>query len=164
MNRSPRSGEFYRHFKDKLCQIITVAEHRETGEKMVVYQELYGDYKIYTSPLKQFADEADQERRFELVTIQAEAEVCEAGKACEAKEQEAPTVFHPLLMPFVESETYEQKLELLMAMWGKIGQAELEVLYEALDLPMRDGSVEEQFRSIENYLVMQQKFDGKRLR
>lgn len=49
----------YRHYKGKDYEVIDVATHSETGEKLVVYRTLYGDYDLWARPLEMFSDEVE---------------------------------------------------------------------------------------------------------
>ena len=46
----------YRHYKGKDYEVIDIARHSETDEKLVVYRCLYGDYSLWVRPLSMFRE------------------------------------------------------------------------------------------------------------
>lgn len=45
-----------------LYEILGVAEHTESGEKLVIYRALYGEGGIYARPLEMFLSPTDKEK------------------------------------------------------------------------------------------------------
>ena len=61
----------YRHYKGNLYELIDVANHSETLEKMVVYRALYGDKELWVRPATMWDETVSVDgkdvKRFELV-------------------------------------------------------------------------------------------------
>ena len=51
----------YRHFKGKEYEVIAVANHSETLEKMVVYRALYGERDVWVRPLSMWNEQVEKD-------------------------------------------------------------------------------------------------------
>ena len=194
MNRIPQPGTFYRHFKNKLYQVIAVATHSETGEKMVVYQALYGDYQVYVRPLEMFIGPVDwkkypdavQEYRFEQVfpgqmdklekngnepaaensEDRGYAAAVENNVEYDNKNQpEEEPMGHEWLERFLDADRLEDRLAVLKQMEGHVTQRELDCIFLSLDLQPETGKTKtEQISALRRHIQLLRHYDGGRLR
>ncbi len=187
---TPTSGEKYRHFKDKLYQVVTVASHSETGEQLVVYQALYGDFGVYARPLAMFISQVDhvkypdvkQKFRFELVEMlqaekqggeKEESSVPEAGGETnleplqEEVEKESPysrrKTMENLLMDFYDARTYEDKYQILVDMEEGITDVMINNMAVVLDLVIAEGPMDQRYQELKHCLRTRKQYEKSRI-
>ena len=212
----PKPHEIYKHFKGNLYQVVTIAEHSETGEQLVIYQALYGDFKTYARPLVMFTGEVDRQRypevtqrfRFELqgtdadrqireteaagvehpvstqttvtasqpaaaqatpivaqnIAAQATATAAQTIKApVSPAEDEAPAL-DPLVLEFLDADSYEEKLNILAGLHHRITNEMITTMAISCDIEVNDGEPEERYEELKNCLLTMEKFECNRLR
>lgn len=182
MERVVQPGQFYKHFKDKRYQIITVAEHSETGEKMVVYQALYGDFRTYVRPYDMFISEVDHEKypevtqkyRFELIksenigNTESKPEKSEEAESKEVISVNEPTSelsgVNPDLLAFLELDTLAEKLEMLRDLRRRMDDRLLDSIAASLDLVVEDGPLQQRYQEVLNCLETMEHFECSRFR
>ncbi len=173
MQQLPRPYEIYRHFKGMQYQVLSIATHSETGEQMVVYQQLYAPFGVYVRPLAMFMSEVDKEKypqvqqeyRFEKVQEPAEEQTA-ATKVVETQDagNEEEPALDPGLLKFLEADTYEEKLEILSMLHPRITDAMIDTMAVCLDIEVKGGDIEQRYSEILNCLLTMERFECNRLR
>ena len=199
----PKPHEIYKHFKGNLYQVVTIAKHSETGEQLVIYQALYGDFGTYARPLSMFTSEVDREKypevkqrfRFELQGADADRQIRESvdGKAesnrqiqdsANSDTQTATTpaapvaqstadsvvsteeepALDPLVLEFLDADSYEQKLNILAGLHHRITNEMITTMAISCDIEVNDGDLEERYEELKSCLLTMEKFECNRLR
>lgn len=169
--RDPKPNQIYRHFKGNLYKIITIAAHTETGEKMIVYQALYGDFQDYVRPLDMFLEEVDrtkyptaeQKYRFELVARAAKEEVYTEDPEEEMTEDETYEI-DPMLEAYLDAESCKERLEILEGMKERVTDSMITTMAVVMDFEIPEGELEERLHALKACLSMRQKYECTRLR
>ncbi|MDE6747741.1 MAG: DUF1653 domain-containing protein [Lachnospiraceae bacterium] len=205
MRHNPQPQEIYRHFKGNLYQVRCLAKHSETGETMVVYQAMYGDFQIYVRPLSSFMEDVDHEKypdapqryRFERTLSDGEQHAVAQDKeqsvilsekqtAYESVEQPAADApieqsetqhcesqqngiqeelnIDPLVMQFLDADTYERRLEILSMLHPRIDDDMINTMAVAVDIEVKEGEIEDRYEELKNCLLTFKRYECNRLR
>lgn len=168
MERRPKAGEIYRHFKNKLYQIVTIATHSETKEELVIYQALYGDFGVYARPLSMFVSEVDhlkypqvqQKYRFELVEkAQADSNEAESNEADSNEAAADEPQVEPKLMEFLEAESFEEKYNILVSMRDEVTDSMIDTMAVVMDVVIPEGSIEKRYEDLKYTIRTRQQYE-----
>ena len=194
MSFIPKAQQIYKHFKGNLYQILAVATHTETEEQLVIYQAMYGDFKIYARPLHMFTSRVDKEKypdvlqeyRFELFgcvgacgdgisvekTIDEEKEAEKSLEIVEAEVKETSMVsggaeeasIDPLVLEFLDAGSHEERLNILAALHHRITDGMLLTMAIASDIELSEGSTEEKYEELKNCLLTLDRYEIQRIK
>ncbi len=179
LERRPKNGEIYRHFKGGLYRIETIAVHTETGEELVVYQALYGDFKMYARPLAMFVSETDrgkypdagQRYRFERVetetagaTSAPEREPVPAaeGNGTRIADGSGRETVHPKLMEFLDADRMEDKYNILVSMRDCVTDTMINTMAVVLDVVIPEGELAERYDQLKICIRTKQRYEIER--
>jgi hypothetical protein len=145
--RTPKKGEIYKHFKGNLYEIIAIGKHSESMESMVVYQELDGD-SVFVRPLEMFVSKVDKEKYPDVLQVYR----------FELQEQKSRLS----IMDFLDLSTATDKIQHLEAMKDSITEEFIGIAAQSLDFVENDGSLEDRYRSLLQYLRTVEKYEKRR--
>ncbi len=177
----PKQGEFYKHFKGKMYQIVAVAIHSETGEELVIYQKLYDDFKVHARPLEMFMSEVDKDK-YPDVTQKYRFEKVEFVDKKEAdKEESADTLKNIVetvnleveetvdlesegnpnadLLEFLNADTYEQKRNVLVGLRHRITDRLIDDMAASMDVVVEEADTWERYQSLLACITTKAKFE-----
>ena len=172
--RRPVAGEIYRHFKDKLYEIVDIAIHSETEEEMVVYKQMYGAFQTYVRPLAMFLSEVDREKypnvkqkyRFEKVgTLQKDEEIEMISGVQEKSQKEDKKQTDDkldLLLCFLDARTYGEKLKVLEDVTD-LDDRTINNMAISMDLVISEGASDERLIELRECIRTKAKYEYFRL-
>ncbi|MFT3985572.1 MAG: DUF1653 domain-containing protein [Lachnospiraceae bacterium] len=177
MREEPKEFQVYKHFRGTDYQVLAIAKHTETNEKLVIYRALYDPQKVYARPVEMFMSEIscklypDSQRRyrFELVTgdekvPEIKAKVTEQQITQALYEDYDDSVIDPELEKFLDEKSYEKKLEMLIGLKKKADDEMLNTIAMSLDLEVTKTATDEKYKEILDCLKTLEKYECNRLR
>lgn len=141
----PKPGQKFRDFKNRLYQVLTVAEHSETKESLVIYQALYGEFKIYAKPLQRFFRQASAKMQEEHVVQEEVQEEIPAG-----------------LLQFLDAENHRERLQILGRIKNDITEGMLSAMAESMEIVLSGSTLEERYAELKECLHTYEKYEKTR--
>ena len=170
----PVEGELYRHFKGGLYRIVTIAQHTETSEGLVIYRSEDDPSKVWARPVVNFLSPVDrvkypdamQDMRFEKVEDGAGRTAAYTGykPAKAAPAESSINGLDPEVEAFLDAKSSSDRLHILASLNHRLTDEMLITMATAVDVELPEGDVRTKYLSLRESLMILGKYEGDRLR
>ena len=150
--REIKTGEYYRHVEGGLYHVTGVAKDADTGRQMIVYQELDGNEELWVRSCEDFSAEVDR------------CKYPDAEQQYLFEKVEEPKETNPLLLRFLDTETYADKLELFQSWEAYADEQLLESIALSPDIVLGKRTTKEKSRQTLNCLKTMAHLETNRFR
>ena len=169
---SPKDGEKY--------QVVTFAKERTSGEKMIVYQQLFDPFIVYVESVEKFSSrmrkssqdentssrmrksgqdenvsQLDDETGRETVT--SRETICETVN----KEPGEPEI-HPEFRRFLDAKSYAERIDILRGMRNIVDNTMINSMAVIMDVEIKDGPIEDRFDELLECIQMKRQYEIER--
>lgn len=141
-------GMIFRDDNNNAFQIVTVAIHESTSKELVIFQALFGEFKVYAREKNEF--------------------FCEMNKNDGLKEktndlaEEKELTINSDLLAFLNADDYKEKIDILSGAKNRIDDKVIESMAVSLDYVIPEGDFDEKYNSLIQVLRTRQKYEIKR--
>ena len=166
---SPKDGEKY--------QVVTFAKERPSGEKMIVYQQLFEPFTIYAESAESFSGrmrKSGQDKNVSRQDCETSGETisgCETNRETIAErgtncftgngEPEEPEI-HPEFRRFLDARSNTERIEILRGMRNIVDDTMINSMAVIMDVEIKDGPIEERFDELLECIRMKRQYEIER--
>ncbi len=149
----PEANELYKDRYGNMIRVISPASDITSGERTVVFCDIYDASRVYTAALKEFC----------ALYLKTQRPDDTPGEPEDLKEDQGAGVPEDLLR-FLDAETFEEKLEIFHGMKAIADDALIDAVAVSLDTEIDAGALEERFEKLEEHLKTLKRYECTRLR
>ena len=149
-----KEGQIYKHFKGDLYRVLHIAIHTETNEKLVVYQAIYDESKIFARPYDMFVSKVDRDKYPEV----------DAEYRFTPFDETDTNQINPQVLAFLDTDNFAEKLRILREMRDTVTNDMLNTMAFSVDFIFNEGTTEEKYEELLNCIALRERFEGARLR
>jgi len=157
-------GELYKDIQGNVFRIVAVAFYEKCNETIVVYQEMFPGYKILAMSASDFTENliplkcVEEKIDSEIVSVSKKEPTKDENKIKE-EISEYPQGVNPVLLDFLDSDSFGDKIKILLEHKDKVDDKCINDIAASLDVAIDEGDIDVRFNQLISCLETMRKYE-----